>query len=127
MKLLKGTKLVSVSKYNKWDMRIDFIKTVNEKSYSLEQGLKIDKKTMINKWKQGYMIPTQEQLEFIDKNNKKEILTKIVREFNDEMNDTISILETVEKYNNLLELSLDTIKNIEDCISNLKEELEETK
>ena len=41
-----------------------------------------------------------------------------------ELNDTISILETLDKHSDLLELNSDVIDNIYDCVLNLKEELE---
>ena len=120
-----GTKLVYINKWNKHDMKIDFIKTINEKSYSLEEGWKINKETMMNKWKEVYTIPTQEQLDFIEKNNKKELLTKITRDFNSELNDTISILDTLNKHSDLLELNNNVVENIEYCIEALRESLEE--
>ena len=120
-----GTKLIYVNKWNEYDMKIDFIKTVNEKSYSLEHGSKINKETMMNKWKHIYTIPTQEQLDFIDKNNKKELLTKIALDFNYELKDAISILDTLSKHSDLLELSSDAVEDIECCIELLKVNLEE--
>ena len=68
-----GTKLLQVDKYNKWNLKIDFISRVNDISYSLERGWKINKETMMNKWHNIYRIPTQEELDFIDTNNKKEV------------------------------------------------------
>ena len=125
--LTVGTKLIRNNKYNKWDIEIDFIKKVNEKSYSLKQGWKIDKVTMKDKWNILYSIPTKEQLDFIEQNSKKQALTKIAEDFNFELNDTISILEALEKHSDVLELSSDALENIEYCIANLKEELEEEK
>ena len=125
--LTVGTKLIINSKYNKWDIAVDYIKRVNEKSYSLELGWKIDKVTMKDKWNVLYSIPTKEQLDFIEQNNKKHVLTKIAKEFNIELNNTISILEALEKHSGLIELSSDVLEDIEYCITNLKEELEETK
>jgi len=125
--LTVGTKLIRNNKYNKWDIEIDFIKKVNEKSYSLKQGWKIDKVTMKDKWNILYSIPTKEQLDFIEQNNKKHVLTKIAEDFNFELNDTIETLEILEKHSDVLELSSAALENIENCIANLKEELEEEK
>ena len=125
--LTVGTKLIRNNKYNKWDIEIDFIKRVNEKSYSLELGWKIDKVTMKDKWNVLYSIPTKEQLDFIEQNSKKQALTKIAEDFNFELNDTIETLEILEKHSDVLELSSAALENIENCIANLKEELEEEK
>ena len=125
--LAVGTKLIRNNKYNKWDIEIDFIKKVNEKSYSLKQGWKIDKVTRKDKWNILYSIPTKEQLDFIEQNNKKHVLTKIAEDFNFELNDTIETLEILEKHSDVLELSSAALENIEYCIANLKEELEEEK
>ena len=125
--LAVGTKLIRNNKYNKWDIEIDFIKKVNEKSYSLKQGWKIDKVTMKDKWNILYSIPTKEQLDFIEQNSKKQALTKIAEDFNFELNDTIETLEILEKHSDVLELSSAALENIENCIANLKEELEEEK
>ena len=119
-----GTKLVTVYKYNKWEMDITYITKVNEKSYSLDQKPRINKKTMMDKYKRFYTIPTQEQLNFINENNKKRIISKITQEFINNVGESIGLLETLKENNHLIELKNDAIEDIEWSIRELKELLE---